>query len=145
MFSSVYVITSTNRAGVVKQLFINFTMYDYITVLLSFGQNHWWQTDLNKVAFEGGPPPLKLGKVNDKLTCLGKNNDKNQVYPPYLEAFCAKQRINLGKNYEYQGYPPYLEAFGGKTTHKYRGRIMIFCNFMHPWWQMPWHNWQTSG
>ena len=85
MFSSVYVITSTNRAGVVKQLFINFTMYDYITVLLSFGQNHWWQTDLNKVAFEGGPlpppPPLKLGKVNDKLRCLGKNNDKNQVYP----------------------------------------------------------------
>ena len=43
MFSSVYVITSTNRAGVVKQLFINFTMYDYITVLLLFGQSHWWQ------------------------------------------------------------------------------------------------------
>ena len=93
----------------------------------------------------GGGPPLKLGKVNDKLTRLGKNNDKNKVYPPYLEAFWAKQRVNLGKNYENQGYPPYLEAFGGKTTHKSRGRIMIFCNFMHPLWQMPWHNWQTSG
>ena len=49
MFSSVYVITSTNRAGVVKQLFINFTMYDYITVLLSFGQSHWWHKHLDKI------------------------------------------------------------------------------------------------
>ena len=85
---------------------------------------------MHKVAFEA--PPLKLGKDNDKLTRLGKNNDKNKVYPPYLEAFWAKQRVNLGKNYENQGYPPYLEAFGGKTTHKCRGRIMIFCNFIHP-------------
>ena len=76
------------------------------------GGGGWW-SGLNKVAFEGGGPPLKLGKVNDKLTRLGKNNDKNKVYPPYLEAFWAKQRVNLGKNYENQGYPPYLEAFGG--------------------------------
>ena len=95
------------------------------------------QPGLNKVAFEGGGPPLKLGKDNDKLTRLGKNNDKNKVYPPYLEAFWAKQRVNLGKNYENQGYPPYLEAFGGKTTHKSRGRIMIFCNFIHPCPQVP--------
>ena len=54
---------------------------------------------MNKVAFEG-LPPLKLGKDNDKLTCLGKNNDKSKVYPPYSEAFWAKQRVNVGKNYE---------------------------------------------
>ena len=31
---------------------------------------------LNKVAFEGVGHPLKLGKDNDKLRQLGKNNDK---------------------------------------------------------------------
>ena len=74
----------------------------------------------------------KLGKDNGKLSRLGKNYDKNKVYSHNLEAFWAKQRIDLGENYENQVCSPNLEAFGGKTTHKSRGRIMIFCNFMHP-------------
>ena len=54
-----------------------------------------------------GGGPHKLGKDNnEKLTCLGKNIDKTQ------------------------GLPPNLEAFVTKTTHKSKGRIKIFCNFM---------------
>ena len=51
---------------------------------------------MNNVPFVGGAAPHKLGKDNDKLTRQGKNNDKNEVYPPYLKAFWAKTTHNLG-------------------------------------------------
>ena len=89
---------------------------------------------MNKVAFEGGGGGggLKLGKDNDKLTHLGKNNAKKAVYHSNIEVFWAKQRIILGKNYENLVYRHNLEAFGSKTTHKSMEKIMMFCNFMHP-------------
>ena len=49
----------------------------------------------------------------------------NKVYLPNLDIFWAKQRINLGKYYENQVYIPNLETFWVKTSHKYKGRIII--------------------
>ena len=47
-----------------------------------------------------------IGVYSSQMLLLGKNNDKNQVYPPNFEAFGAKQRIYLGKYYVKPGLPP---------------------------------------
>ena len=49
----------------------------------------------------------------------------NKGYLPNLDILWAKQRINVGKYYENQVYILNLETFGGKTSYKYKGRIMI--------------------